>query len=119
MRGSCRRSAAEADLSPRVEALSEIERADRAGGRVREVREAPVAAHPLLALGPLVGLLDAERAARQRLARELEHPVAAAALGLLEQLDVDLRGKYALRAAHVADAAQGIVIGVERRAARR
>src|SRR3954451_20867117 len=90
MRGSCPRSAPEADLSRRVEPLSEIERAHRTGARVREVGEAPVAAHPLVALGPLVRLLDAEGAAGERLTRELDRPVAAAALGLLEHRHVDL-----------------------------
>ena len=47
----------------------------RAG--VREVGEAPVAAHPLLARRPFVRLLDREGAARQRLARQLQRPVAA------------------------------------------
>src|SRR4051794_10411018 len=101
MRGSCPESAAEADLSPCLQAGSQIERADAARGRVGEVSEPTIAAHPLLAPGPLVGLLDAERAARQRLARELEYAVALAALGLLEELRVDLRGEHLLRAAHV------------------
>src|SRR4051794_29014379 len=90
MRGSCRRSAPEADLSRCVETLSEIERADGAGRRVGEVGEAPVAAHPLLTPGALVGLLDAEGAARQRLTRQLEHAEALGPLGLLEERDVDL-----------------------------
>src|SRR4051812_14917312 len=102
MRGSCPRSAAEADLSRRFETLSEIEREDRAVGRVGEVPEALVAAHPLLALGALVGLLDRPRAAGERLARELERAVALAALGVLEELDVDVGGEHVVRAAHVA-----------------
>src|SRR4051812_8583885 len=112
MPGSCPESATEADLSRCVETVSEIERADRARGRVREVGEAPVAADPLLALGALVGLLDAEGAAGKRFARQLEHAVALPALGLLEQLRVDLGREDLLRAAHVVDAAHRVVVGV-------
>src|SRR4051794_22759807 len=116
MRGSCPRSAAEADLSRRLEPLSEIERANRAVGGVREVPEALVAAHPLLALGALVGLLDRPGAAGERLARKLERAVASAALGLFEELDVDVGGEDLVRAAHVARLAQWVLVGVERRA---
>src|SRR4051812_19987671 len=103
MRGSCSESAAGADLSRLLETVSEIERADARGPRVGEVGEAPVAAHPLLAPGSFVRLLDRERAAGERLARELEGPVALAALGLLEQPGVDLGREHLLRAAHVPD----------------
>src|SRR3954447_10259808 len=116
MRGSCPGSAAEADLSCCVETLSEIERADRAVGRVREIPEALVAAEPLLALGPLVGLLDRPGAARERLAGELERAVALAALGLLEEPDVDIGGEPLVRAAHVARLGQRVLVGVQRRA---
>src|SRR3954468_2178625 len=116
MRGSCPRSAAEGELSLCGQTVAQVERAVAAGGRVGEVGEAPVAADPLLALGALVGLLDRERAARERLARKLERAVAAAALGLLEEPDVDLRGEHGLRAAHVARAAQRVVVVVQRRA---
>src|SRR3954468_3058008 len=118
MRGSCPGSAAEADLSCCVETLSEIERADRAVGRVREIPEALVAAEPLLALGPLVGLLDRPGAARERLAGELERPVALSALGLLEEPDVDIGGEHLVRAAHVARLGQRVLVGVQRRALR-
>src|SRR4051794_29749006 len=99
MRGSCSESAAGGDLSRLVKTVSEIERADARRPRVGEVGEALVAAHPLLARGPFVRLLDGERAARERLARELERPVALAALGLLEQPGVDLGREHLLRAA--------------------
>src|SRR4051812_17311369 len=115
MRGSCRQSAPEADLSRRVEAVSQIERADRVRGGVREVEEAPVAAHPVLALRPLVRLLDCERAAGERLARQLQAAEAPAPLCLLEQLDVHLGREYGVRAAHVAVAAPLVVVEVQRR----
>src|SRR4051812_9886610 len=118
MRGSCPRSAAEADLSRCVETLSEIERADRAVGGVREIPEALVAADPLLALGPLMGLLDRPGAAGERLAGELERPVALTALGLLEEPDVDVGGEHLVRAAHVARLGQRVLVGVQRRALR-
>src|SRR5262245_1073820 len=118
MRGSCPQSAAEGELSLCGQTVAQIEGADAGRTGVREVREAPVAAHPLLARGALVGLLDREGAARERLAGQLQRPVATPALGLLEELEVDLRGKHRLRAAHVAAAAQRVVVEVQRRALR-
>src|SRR4051794_36699022 len=116
MRGSCSESAAELDLSRRVQTVSQIERADRAGARVREVGEPPVAAHPLLAPRSLVRLLDAERAARERFAGQFQHPIALGPLRLVEELRVDLGGEHLLRAAHVADAAERVVVDVQARA---
>jgi hypothetical protein len=60
MRGSCLGSVPEADLSCRFEALSEIERAQGAGGGVREVGEASVPAMELGALRLLVRALSAD-----------------------------------------------------------
>src|SRR3954466_6104931 len=111
MRGSCSQSAAEADLSRCAEPVSEVERPQAAGGGVGEVREAPVRAAERLAGGALVRSLDPERAAREGLAGQLERAVAAAALGLLEQRDVDLGREHLVRAAHVAAAADRIVVG--------
>src|SRR4051794_8417755 len=85
------------------------------GTGFREVREAPVAAVELWAL---VRLLDAEGAARQRFARQLQGAVAAPAFSLLEQRDVDLGREHVVRAAHVARAAERIVVGVQRGTAR-
>src|SRR3954451_2927452 len=119
MRGSCPESAAGGDLSCRVQTVSEIERADALEGRVGEIGEALVAAHPLLALGPLVRLLDRERAAGERLTGDFQRPVAPAPLGLLEEPRVDLGREHLLRAAHVAVAAERVVVDVQARALRR
>src|SRR4051794_13408723 len=112
MRGSCSESASEGDLSRCAQPRAQVERAYAARRRVGEVREAAVEAVELVSGGALVRLLDGERALRQRLARELERPVPTPALGLLEQGHVDLGGEHLVRAAHVAVAAEGIVIGV-------
>src|SRR5689334_2576047 len=119
MRGSCPESAAELDLSCCLETLSEIERPYGPRARVGEVGEALVAAHPPLARRPLVRLLDAERAARLWLTRQFEHAVALPALGLDEELGVDLGRGHLLRAAHVADAARRVVVDVQAGALRR
>src|SRR4051794_12178290 len=102
MRGSCPESAPELDLSCCLESGAQIERAHGADSGVREIAEAPVAADPLFTRGSLVRLLDRPGAARKRLAGELERPVAPAALGRGEELDVDLGREDRVRAAHVA-----------------
>src|SRR3954451_2102141 len=119
MRGSCSESALEGDLSSGVESLSQIERAHAGRARVREVGEALVAAEPLLARRALVRLLDAEGAARQRLAGQFQRPVALRALRLVEELGVDLGREDLLRAAHVPDAVERVVVEVQARALRR
>src|SRR5262245_15331111 len=113
MRGSCSGSAPELDLSRAAQPVAQVERAQAVEGAVREVREPSVDAVELLTGGPLVGLLDAELALLQRLARELEDAVPAAALGLLEQGDIDLGREHLVRAAHVAGAAERVVVRVE------
>src|SRR3954453_23806405 len=74
-RGSFIGAAPEGDLSRAracdgrpSETVAQVERADGAGRRLRPVEEAPVDAVPTLG----EGLLDLERAALARLARELD-----------------------------------------------
>src|ERR1044072_8206685 len=95
--------------------MSEVERRYGIWTALGEVREAPVAAEELRAL---VRLLERERPAGPGFARQLQAPVAAAALALLEQRDVDLGREHVMRAAHVAPAAQRVVVGVQRGTAR-
>src|SRR3954453_6493949 len=103
MRGSCRGSAPEADLSRCSQTVSEIERANGTGAGVGEVGEAAVTAVKLRAL---VRLLDREGPARERFSRQLEHAVPPSPFGFLEQRDVDLGAEHRVRAAHVAVAAE-------------
>src|SRR5688500_16792964 len=115
MLGSCRGSALEGDLSRSLQTVSEVERLYGPWSRFREVGEAPVAAVELRAL---VRLLDRERAARQRLTRQLQAAVALSALRLLEQLHVDLGCEHLVRAAHVSPLRERVVVRVQARATR-
>src|SRR5215208_2153958 len=86
MRGSCPSGTPERDLSQRV---PQVEGADRVAGGVGPVEEAPVDAAERVAAGALDRLLDAERAARERLAGQADGSESdTRALGLGEQLDV-------------------------------
>src|SRR4051812_25821220 len=116
MRGSSSGSPPEEALSRAAQAVTEVERLERVRRRVGEGREPSIHPVELLGLGPLMCPFGTQPAALQRLAGELEHAVAPAALGLLEPLHVDLGGEHLVRAAHVARAAQWIVIRVQRRA---
>src|SRR4051812_26192497 len=117
MPDSCLCVPGEADLS-RSETIAKIEGPHRVRGRIREVEEAHVHALTIVANGER--LLDRELAAPERRGGQLDGAEAQPrALGLAEELDVDLGREHLVQAAHIAPAGEFVVVLIERRAARR
>src|SRR5829696_4443318 len=101
---------AEAKLSDSA-VVAEVEGADPVAARIGPVEEARVDAALARALARL---LDLEGAAGRRIARQPHRAEARPrALGLAEELHVDLRREHLVHAAHEAATAQRLVVAVE------